>query len=74
MKDHELATFTVALLNAMGRKGCGDHTTELVLMLAFGEPVPPRRAKIDSCAGDVERCLGMTWLVSHDWANRGIIS
>ena len=33
----ELAMFTIALLNAMGREGRGDRPTEVVLMLAFGE-------------------------------------
>ena len=37
LEDPELAMFTVALLNAMGREGRGDRPTEMVLMLAFGE-------------------------------------
>ena len=37
LEDPELAMFTVALLNAMGREGRGDDTTEVLLMLAFGE-------------------------------------
>ena len=37
LEDPELAMFTVALLNAMGREGHGDRPTEMVLMLAYGE-------------------------------------
>ena len=37
LEDPELAMFTIALLNAMGRKGRGDLPTEVVLMLALGE-------------------------------------
>ena len=38
LEDPELAMFTVALLNSMGREGREDHsTTEVILMLAFDE-------------------------------------
>ena len=37
LEDPELAMFTVALLNAMGREGRGDRPMEVVLMLAYGE-------------------------------------
>ena len=37
LEDPDLAMFTVALLNAMGREGRVDHPTEVVLMLAYGE-------------------------------------
>ena len=37
LEDPDLPMFTVALLNAMGREGRGEHPTEEVLMLAFGE-------------------------------------
>ena len=45
LEDPELAMFTVALLNAMGRKGRGDHPTEVVLMLAFGESGTAERGR-----------------------------
>ena len=36
--DHpDLAMFTVALLNVMGREGRGDRPTEVILMLAYSE-------------------------------------
>ncbi|XP_063710412.1 uncharacterized protein LOC134838970 [Symsagittifera roscoffensis] len=37
LEDPVLAMFTVALLNAMGRKDCVVHTTEVVSKLAIGE-------------------------------------
>ena len=36
LKEPELAMFTVALLNALGREARGERPTEVVLMLAFG--------------------------------------
>ena len=36
-EDPGLAMFVVALLNALGREGRGNHPTEVVLMLAYGE-------------------------------------
>ena len=35
IEDQELAMFTVALLNAMGREGRGNRPTEVVLILSF---------------------------------------
>ena len=37
LEDPELVMFTIALLKVMGREGRGNHSTEAVLMLAFGE-------------------------------------
>ena len=37
LEDPELAMFTVALSNAKGRESRGDHPTEVVLMLTYGE-------------------------------------
>ena len=37
LEQPDLAVFTVAILNALGREGRGEHLTEVVLMLAFGE-------------------------------------
>ena len=45
LEDPELATFTVILLNAMGREGRGDCPTEVVLMLAFGESGTAERGR-----------------------------
>ena len=42
-EDPGLAMFVVALLNALGREGRVNRPTEVVLMLAFGEP--PREVK-----------------------------
>ena len=45
LKAPELAMFTVALLNAMGREGCWDRPTELVFMLAFAESGTTERSR-----------------------------
>ena len=45
LKDPELAMFTVALLDAMGRENRGDHPTVVVLMLAFGETGTAERSR-----------------------------
>ena len=37
LEDPDLAMFTFALLNSMGREGRGDRPTEVDLMLAYGE-------------------------------------
>ena len=37
--------FVVALLNALGREGRGNRTTEIVLMLAFGESGSAERGR-----------------------------
>ena len=44
-KDPEPAMFTVALLNALGREGRGDCSTEVVSMLAFGESGTAERGR-----------------------------
>ena len=45
LEDPELAMFTVALLNAMGGEGRGDHHTDMVLMLAYGESGTAERGR-----------------------------
>ena len=45
MEDSELEKLTVALLNAMGREGCGDGPTKVVLILAFGESGIAKRSR-----------------------------
>ena len=45
LEEPDLAIFTVAILNAMGRKGRGDRPTEVVLMLAFGESSTVQRSR-----------------------------
>ena len=45
LEDPELAMITVALLIAMGRESNGDHPTEVVLMLAFGESGTAERSR-----------------------------
>ena len=45
LEDPELAMFTVALLNAMGREGRGDRPMEVVLMLAYGESGTAERGR-----------------------------
>ena len=44
-EDSGLAMFVVALLNAVGREGRGNHPTEFVLMLAFGESGTAERGR-----------------------------
>ena len=60
LEQPELAMFAVALLKAMGREGREDRPTEVVLKVAFGDPVPPGGAGIDSCEGNAERIPGRT--------------
>ena len=45
LEEPELVMFTVAVLNAMGREGRGDHPTEVVLKLAFSESVTAERSR-----------------------------
>ena len=45
VENPELAVFTVALLNAMEREGHADRSTEVVLMLAFGESGTAKRTR-----------------------------
>ena len=44
-EDPGLAMFVVALLNALGREGRGNRLTEVVLMLAYGEPGTAERGR-----------------------------
>ena len=44
----------------LGREGPGDHPTEVVLMLAFGESGTAKESKKGSYDDDVEKCLVMT--------------
>ena len=44
-EDPGLAMFVVALLNALGREGRGNHPTEVVLMLGFGESGTAERGR-----------------------------
>ena len=45
LEDSELAMFTVALLNAMGREGRGDRPTEVVFLLAYGKSGTAERGR-----------------------------
>ena len=45
LEDPKLVTFTTALLIAMRRERRGDRSTELVLMMAFGESGTAKRGR-----------------------------
>ena len=58
LEDPVLAMFTVALLNAMGRKGCVDRTTEVVSKLAIGESGTARTPKRKFFLGQRDHVMG----------------
>ena len=45
LEEPEVAMFTVALLNALGRETRGERPTEVVLMLAFGSSGTAERGR-----------------------------
>ena len=56
----QLALFTVALLKALGREGCGDRRTEVVLMLAWrGQNRLMRWRRGEMSGHDLTRWLGL---------------